>query len=495
MGNLYEELWAEIFSRLSTEKDLVTCMKVSKSWHRISSDVWVRRFWAQSAPLGLYFRTIQTPLSPDMRSPTDKEPSYLPRMNYISLYNYHVMEDNLESTRTAVSTFFNDSTGAFRRSKRKWQIYRYYEWDDDEDDLDEYLDCCNGLLLLLKSGTYQFYVCNPITTQQVPVPKACVHQNHEHFCAALAFDPSESPHHYRVVRIDYSESVSSNSNSALLDIFWSEYGQWVRHRLQLDPGFTEGFEKVKLCRQFVYMRGKLYSIAMSWKLLCIDLKTVEASTLELPLHDADKTGAMGCLGVSMDLLCYIKRMHDTFDDLHDLVVWYYDDRCESGEWSLRYSVSCCLLGCAIKYQGFKYDDTVEPYAISSSSDVLFFGTSNLICCYHLKSEKIKFVCHADCCTIDTPGNFWILRAFFVPFFQFRKRNSGSTLLPMVSDDIEILTAETVFEEKKDDEYVEVINVNLCDRHEEPLPPLIYPSEITEMHVEFSHPETSSSDEE
>ena len=296
------------------------------------------------------------------------------------------MDDNLKYTRVFGGHF--GYMESYASKKHLWQLFDR-QWSKtgrhpfEYTDRDEYLNGCNGLLLFLKSTTYQFYVFNPITRQQVPIPKPTVHQNHDqHFCAALAFDPSESPHHYRVVRIDFSESTS---NSSLLDIFSSEYGHWVRHRLQLDPGFIEGFEKFKLSRQFVYLRGKLYSIAISWKLLCIDLDTVEACALELPVPEADKTGAMGCLGVSMDLLCYIKRMQDRAENIHNLVVWYV---------------------------GYAYDDRLEPYAISPSSDLLFFGTPNLICCYHLESRKIKFVfATLQVSKIDTPACFLTLRAF------------------------------------------------------------------------------------
>ncbi|KAK9948737.1 hypothetical protein M0R45_004301 [Rubus argutus] len=401
MGNLCDDLWVEILGRLSSAKDLVPCRSVSKLWRRITSDLWVRRFWAQSPPLGLFFRTTTAAYNG----------KYYFRMNYISLYNYHEMDDNLNSSRV-FGGHFGDIESCPSK-KHLWQPFDR-QWSKqgrhpfEYTDRDEYLNGCNGLLLFLKSATYQFYVFNPITRQQVPIPKPSVHQNHDqHFCAALAFDPSESPHHYRVVRIDFSESTS---NSSLLDIFSSEYGHWVRHRLQLDPGFIEGFEKFKLSRQFVYLRGKLYSIAISWKLLCIDLDTVEACALELPVPEADKTGAMGCLGVSMDLLCYIKRMQDRAENIHNLVVWYYDD--ESGEWVRRYSVSCRLLGIKLHYVGYAYDDRLEPYAISPSSDLLFFGTPNLICCYHLESRKIKFVfATLQVSKIDTPACFLTLRAF------------------------------------------------------------------------------------
>ncbi|XP_004301881.1 PREDICTED: uncharacterized protein LOC101309554 [Fragaria vesca subsp. vesca] len=251
-------------------------------------------------------------------------------------------------------------------------------------DRDQYLNGCNGLLLLLKSATRQFYVCNPITRQQVAIPKACVHKNQDcqHFCAALAFDPSESPHHYRVVRIDYSQELAS---TAFLDIFSSEYGHWIRHRLHFDDSsLTKGFKGCKLCRQLFYLQGKLYSLTMSWKLLCIDLKTIEACTLELPVPETDRSGAMGCLGVSRDILCYMKLMHDKSSSapLHNLVVWSFENK----EWIPRYSVRCQLLRAEIRKDlGYDCDDTMEPYAISPSSDLLFFGTPTLICCINLKS--------------------------------------------------------------------------------------------------------------
>ncbi|XP_040369680.1 uncharacterized protein LOC121051411 [Rosa chinensis] len=476
MGDLCEDLWVEILGRLSSEKDLVPCMSVSKLWHRITSGLWVQRFWAQSPPLGLFFRTATT-----STTTVDK---VLHRMNYISLYNYHAMEDNLESTRSCGGQFYDEES--YRTKKSHWQYFdrQWYKpgATAESTDRDEYLNGCNGLVLLMKSATYQFYVCNPITRQQVAIPKACVHQNHDnqHFCAALAFDPSESAHHFRVVRIDYSASYS-----AVLDIFLTEYGLWVRHWLQIDPGFTEGFKSSKLCRHFVYLRGRLYSIALSWNLLCIDLNTVAASALELPVPEDEKTGAMGCLGVSMNSLCYMKRMLDNSKDFHNLAVWYNVE--ESGEWILRYSVSCRLLGYGFQSRGYDYDDSMEPCAISPTSDLLFYGNPNLICCIHLKSEKMKFVCETIS-KIDPPASFLTLRACFVPFYtQLNKRNDVSTPLATACERTEILSVEVPYGKQEDGESVEVINVKLYDSlQKKPSPSLVYPSEIMGMHLKLEH---------
>ncbi|KAL6224681.1 hypothetical protein ACLB2K_003536 [Fragaria x ananassa] len=511
MEDLCENLWNEILSRLSLEKDLVPCMSVSKLWHRIASGLWVQKFWVQSPPLGLFFRCATTTTT------------Y--RTNYISLYNYHQMEDNLEKTRICVGVFYPyyDDNESYRDRKFLWQLSDR-QWvkplptAQPITDRDEYLNGCNGLILMLKSATHEFYVCNPITGQQVAIPKPRVHQNqdHQHFCAALAFDPSESPHYYRVVRLDCSQE--SSSGSALMDIFSSEYGQWVRHRIQLDSVFIEEFQEFKLCRQFFYLRGKLYSISMSWKLLCIDVDAVEARALELPVPEADRTiGTMGCLGVSMDLLYYMKRMPDNsspFDrqrivyekggwrpryrNENNLVVWYYDD--ESGKWVCRYSVSCFFLGSQMYYLGHDYEDVFEPYAISPSSDLLFYGTPNLILCYHLKSTKIKFVCETiPEAKMDTPACFLTLRACFVPFHtKLHKRNVDvSTPLATGFKDAKLLTVEVAQPGKQEDsEPVDVINVSLYDtlrRKHLPLPPLVYPSEITEMHIELGRRKPSTWD--
>ncbi|KAL6125497.1 hypothetical protein ACLB2K_073554 [Fragaria x ananassa] len=450
MEDLGENLWNEILSRLSLEKDLVPCMSVSKLWHRIASGLWVQKFWVQFPPLGLFFRCATTTTT------------Y--RTNYISLYNYHRMKDNLEKTRVCVGVFYPyyHDTESYRDRKFLWQLSDR-EWvkplptAQPITDRDEYLNGCNGLILMLKSATHEFYVCNPIPGQQVAIPKPRVHQNQDHqqFCAALAFDPSESPHYYRVVRLDCSQE--SSSGSALMDIFSSEYRQ--------------------LC-----------SISMSWKLLCIDLDAVEARALELPLPEADRTiGTMGCLGVSMDLLYYMKRMPDNSSPFDRESIVYEKDTV----------FRVFFLGSQMYYLGYDYEDVFEPYAISPSSDLLFYGTPNLICCYHLKSTKIKFVCETiPKAKMDTPACFLTLRACFVPFHtRLYKRNVDvSTPLATGFKDAKLLTVEVVQPGKQEDsEPVDVINVSLYDtlrRKHLPLPPLVYPSEFTEMHIELGRRKTS-----
>ncbi|CAN6575739.1 unnamed protein product [Malus baccata var. baccata] len=317
-----EDALFNVLCRLS-QRDLVKCKMVSKSWqwHRIISRVWLQMFWPRSPTLGLFYRTI-------------------------------------------------------------------HSCDVEAEEAD--------------------------------------------FCAALAYDPVESDH-YRVVRIDYFHSqqqTTSITTTTSIDIFSSHSRQWVRHGLRLDPAFVEGFKRFKLCRKFFYLRGVLYSLATSGKLLCIDLNTVEARAFQLPPrpvleeedHDDDDKTMVGCLlGVSMDLVCYVNR--DASDNFY---FWSYDDRpgCESGDrWTLRYSV----YGMALRMKVFfasdgKYNqrhDTLVPFAISPNSHVLFFGTRKLIFRYDLESRRKLKLLQETRLNIAVPGyhfSCFMLRACLMPFY-------------------------------------------------------------------------------
>ncbi|PQQ04143.1 uncharacterized protein Pyn_20258 [Prunus yedoensis var. nudiflora] len=364
MGNLSlcDDLLCNILFRLS-QKDLVKCKMVAKSWHKIISHVWLRRFWSQSPVLGIFFRTLHPP---------DKT---CVRLSYIFLDDKYFY---LHKPSKLVSREYQ-----FRLVKSQMR-----------DTSDYNLDCCNGLFLLFHPDTYQFCVFNPITKQHVSIPKARPHE-HEHFCAALAFDPLES-NHYRVVRIDYSQQqpyCSSTSTSTLtlfMDVFSSQSGEWVRRELQLNPMFIEGFKSCKVCSHFVYLRGVLYSLASSRKLLCIDLKIVQARALELPHvpEDDEDDITMGCLGVSMDLVCYVKR-----DSSNVFRFWSYDDRL-------------------------------------------------LICSYDFKSEKVTFVHEPKRCEIaplDYHLPFFALRACLI---SLGERNASTTQLPLDgSKGTELLSVE------------------------------------------------------
>ncbi|RXH94367.1 hypothetical protein DVH24_024051 [Malus domestica] len=129
-SGICEDLWFEILCRLP-QLDLVRFKMVSKSWHRITSQVWLRKFWLQSPVLGIYYLTL-----------VHSEDEYH-LINYASVNFCH--------SHTCMTS-------------------------------DRYVDCCNGLLLLFTPCADQLCVSNPITGRNL-------------FCAALAYDPIESNHY------------------------------------------------------------------------------------------------------------------------------------------------------------------------------------------------------------------------------------------------------------------------------------------------------------
>ncbi|XP_034197824.1 uncharacterized protein LOC117613315 [Prunus dulcis] len=443
--SLCHDLLCNILFRLS-HKDLLKCKMVAKSCHQIISHVWVRRFWSRVPLLGLYFCTLPQPDDPDHQ------------IIFVFVQDYGFLEKS-------VPDFYD----LVRSQKRNTS--------------DNHLDCCNGLVLLYNPSTYQFCVCNPITKQHASIPTTCLHEN-EYFCAALAFDPIES-NHFRVVRIDYSRQLTSLKSTStpldmVMDIFSSQSRKWVRHGLQLDPMFIEGFKTFKLCRHFVYLLGVLYSLTSSGKILCIDLNTIKARAFDLPHgpedDDADdnKMGAttmgMGCLGISRGLVCYVKR-----DSSKTFQFWSYDDRqCTSGsggdQWTLRHSVLDEYL-----------KGPVKPYAISPNSHVVFYGTLNWIGSYNFENRSVERLGKVRL-TIASPGYhspFFTLRPCLIPFYCLGERNACSTpIIPEgVAKGVEILSAEVACQcdEQKHREFEWVIINNSCSIENKS--PFVFPSEM------------------
>lgn len=177
----------------------------------------------------------------------------------------------------------------------------------------------------------------------------------------------------------------------------------------------------------------------------------------------------------METLCYFYR-HDDSNMFH---VWSYDDS-SSGEWVLRFCISCLKLRWLMLSLGYHYHDmptTFEPYAMSPSSDVIFFGTPKLILSYDFNTGLIKFVCESSF-NIDVASPVFALRVCFLPLYQLRKRNGGSTDVsedsPAVSEDI--LSAELPCDKEleEDDDEIQVINIKLFSREQKRL---IFPSEM------------------
>ncbi|KAJ6317289.1 hypothetical protein OIU76_012931 [Salix suchowensis] len=122
----------------------------------------------------------------------------------------------------------------------------------------DFLDCCNGLLLFVEGCTLQYYVCNPMTKRCVAIPRGSMLENI--IFASLAFDPSRSPH-YRVVCIEFSEF----NPPVRLHVLSSETGNWSMHETPFGYSF-----RCTLLRRCIYVDGTGNSRAIrlpQWKRL------------------------------------------------------------------------------------------------------------------------------------------------------------------------------------------------------------------------------------
>ncbi|KAM0970504.1 hypothetical protein ACFX13_018818 [Malus domestica] len=153
--------------------------------------------------------------------------------------------------------------------------------------------------------------------------------------------------------------------------------------------FIDGFKSSKVCRHFVYLQGVLYGRASSQEGLCIDPNTIKARAFECShvLADDDRTSAaMGCLGMSKDLVCYV-----TCDGSNTFRFWSYNDQRESGDqWTLKYSfVRNSLVWGADTMFIPSADIVFKPNAISLNAHVIFYDTSELIFSWDFESQKCK----------------------------------------------------------------------------------------------------------
>ncbi|TQD99041.1 hypothetical protein C1H46_015308 [Malus baccata] len=168
-----EDSLFDVLCRLS-QRDLVKCKMVSKSWqwHRIISRVWLRMFWPRSPTVGLFYRTIHSC-------------GMYQLLSLVYLYDYPFFKSP-ESSSPLV-----DWDGELCRWQRRDFSDNLRDFEAEEAD----------------------------------------------FCAALAYDPVESDH-YRVVRIDYFHSQQQPTSiitTTPMDIFSSHSRQWFDMGCDLTP--------------------------------------------------------------------------------------------------------------------------------------------------------------------------------------------------------------------------------------------------------------------
>ncbi|KAL3650412.1 hypothetical protein CASFOL_006815 [Castilleja foliolosa] len=88
------------------------------------------------------------------------------------------------------------------------------------------LHSCNGLLLCVSNRAHnispKYYVCNPTTNKHIALPEVVLDHSMTIHGMYLAFDPSKSPHSYRVVCL----LRSIVGFLLLFEVYSSETGSW-----------------------------------------------------------------------------------------------------------------------------------------------------------------------------------------------------------------------------------------------------------------------------
>ncbi|KAK3002580.1 hypothetical protein RJ639_020330 [Escallonia herrerae] len=226
------------------------------------------------------------------------------------------------------------------------------------------LDCCNGYLLFCDSNVENpstYYVCNPTRNQWNSVPVRS--GGSFNVDAALAFDPSESPH-YKVVIFPHRSP--KRYESAWLEIYSSQTGKWSIAMFHLKKSLCE----VDWTSQCLYFGGALFRLIVSRrKLLRFEIRREvgekdRAQSIDLP----STLQTNQCIGQSNGSLLYA-IMEDT-----NLLVWMLADYSpmSRGEpkWVLKHSIESERLLKRLMLSSWMQ---LKPLAFHPASDTIFLG--------------------------------------------------------------------------------------------------------------------------
>ncbi|KAI3945810.1 hypothetical protein MKW98_023084 [Papaver atlanticum] len=205
----------------------------------------------------------------------------------------------------------------------------------DKDDVARYcqIDCCNGLSLYKAVSICRYVVVNLATNHcfSIPEPLEAAKQNF----AAIVFDPVRS-NDYKIVQ------PCPRIDSPMLDVFSSEFGKWVRHKVpgnwvkHLLVGGSDNPKHrwIKWAKKVVYLDGMLYILILNKKrcLVQFDLKSasLSAQVIEVP----SRAGRSGLIGHSKGVLYYTN-----YDKEYRLCMWQFDDHTATGNiWILKHCI-------------------------------------------------------------------------------------------------------------------------------------------------------------
>ncbi|XP_077252440.1 uncharacterized protein LOC143891810 [Tasmannia lanceolata] len=149
------------------------------------------------------------------------------------------------------------------------------------------VDCCNGLLLCMRLGIFEYIVCNPAIRKWVSLP--CFRKIAG--AVGLVYDPQISEHFKVINFFDCTQEASSIE----LEIFSSETGKWVESTLFLGSEYFLVYG-----RRAVFSNGALH-VLFYQDVLKFDIKEGICRMIELPEPLYFSTG---CLGESGGCLHY-----------------------------------------------------------------------------------------------------------------------------------------------------------------------------------------------
>ncbi|XP_073155692.1 putative F-box protein At1g30920 isoform X1 [Henckelia pumila] len=243
---------------------------------------------------------------------------------------------------------------------------------------------CNGLFLLVRSGSNptEYIVCNPTTCEYIELP---INPHHIYDdVASLAFDPTDSPVSFKVLRRTADISLS---HSLKLDIFTFDSGNWTTHVLVLDHMLI-GFNWID---HSVYVNGVLYVISLAKYLLGINLHFTNKTYITyraIGLPDKEKFDDSGSLGTSRGYVVYSNS------DQSKILLW----RLEHGaHWILQHRVSIDEMVSQLprrKLMPLRHNrGEIKVYGFHPKSEVIFVGTPRLVLNYNPNTKQVKTFFH------------------------------------------------------------------------------------------------------
>ncbi|KAF5195017.1 hypothetical protein FRX31_015394 [Thalictrum thalictroides] len=342
ISDLDEDLMLEIISRLVI-KHMVSCKSVSKLWYRLISDVCIPRITTLSPVSSIIYNVLP-----------------LGETDQIGPWSFESIAKSTSTTTYLEDCFIGNNTLPFRPSPN------------------DFLDCCNGLLLFVDPSSRQYYVCNPSTQQYHVFPEPPFDDSPK--CGgALMFEP-DSPNvsepGYKVVTISRSPPRFYFFSLSFLP------GGWYVYTLCFEPAILEASWNPR----YVCFNGILHCLSVSGHLLKFNVKGLLSCFKATKLPEiVSRDLPIGCLGVSCG------NLHYSRSDQSSMMVWML--KVESAdEWVLKHTICLQIFDQHPLCSNLLGSSWFSVFAFHPSSDMLIIGAENGIFCYDPNTKRLERSC-------------------------------------------------------------------------------------------------------